>query len=141
MRLRLAKTLTPIGTKLPEWASAIERDLHVAKEMLCDQRILLAISNPSKYRKRVQNCVKESQRGLFMNINEPGSSMYGIKSFYRIIQSTTMGSVDLTGLFLGDLLLLDDFLGLYPFGVSGSAALSLYMSAISWTLKASDPKA
>jgi len=32
MRLRLAKALTPIGTKLPEWASAIERDLHVAKE-------------------------------------------------------------------------------------------------------------
>ena len=53
-----------------------------------------------------------------------------------------MFSVDLTGLFLGDLLLLDDdILGLYPFGVSDSAALSLYMSAISWTLKALDPNA
>lgn len=35
----------------------------------------LARSHPSEYRKMVQKCVNESQRGLFMNMNEPGSSL------------------------------------------------------------------
>lgn len=33
----------------------------------------LSRSNPSEYRQQVKKCVKESQRGLYMN--EPGSSM------------------------------------------------------------------